>query len=368
MSNNGKILAFPDMAALDAEAAAWVARFDVGDVSAKDQAAFQAWLNRSALHREAIADYGSFWSEFDKLGQLTDSIGAEREFGTQARRPAVFSGAKYWLAACAASVLVMVAAGGVILREPPDRPSTQQAPVRRAAAPRASVRQSYATAIGAQKKFALADGSVVALNTNSQIDVEILGNRRDVHLVRGEAFFDVVHDKTRPFTVYANRYVVRDIGTAFAVHLLEKCLVNVRVTKGSVEIAAPRREGKASDEAKSLGVVVAGQDIVFGQKIERSAVVSDAELGRKLAWRQGQLIYSGQPLAEVLADIGRYSDIQIELADPALGNLPVGGAFSVNQTEAIFAALENNFGVHAEWIDARHVRLTSAGDKDSSGR
>jgi transmembrane sensor len=368
MSNNGKILAFPDMAALDAEAAAWVARFDAGDVSAKDQAAFQAWLNRSALHREAIAEYGSFWSEFDKLGQLTGSIGAEREFGTRAKRSLQFSGAKYWLAACAASVLVMVAAGGVILRETPDRPSTQQAPARHAAAPRASVRQSYATAIGAQKKFTLADGSVVTLNTNSRIDVDIRGHSRDVHLVRGEAFFDVVHDKTRPFTVYADRYVVRDIGTAFAVRLLDKCLVNVRVTKGSVEIAAPRREGKASDEAKSLGIVVAGQDIVFGQKIEHSAVVSDAELGRKLAWRQGQLIYSGQPLAEVLADISRYSDIQIELADPELGNLPVGGAFSVNQTDAIFAALENNFGVHARWIDAHHVRLTSAGEKEVAGR
>jgi len=177
-----------------------------------------------------------------------------------------------------------------------------------------------------------------------------------------------VHDKTRPFTVYADRYVVRDIGTAFAVHLLEKGLVNVRVTKGSVEIAAPMHEGKISDEAKSLGIIVAGHDVVFGQRIERAAVVSDAELGRKLAWRQGQLIYSGQPLTEVLADISRYSDIQIELADPALGNLPVGGAFSVNQTDAIIAALENNFGVHAEWIDAHHVRLTSAGDKDSSSR
>jgi transmembrane sensor len=168
--------------------------------------------------------------------------------------------------------------------------------------------------------------------------------------------------------VYANQYVVRDIGTAFAVHLLEKGLVNVRVTKGSVEIAASAPEGKGSDGTKSLGVVVAGRDVVFGQKIERAEVVSDAELSRKLAWRQGQLIYSGQPLADVLADIGRYSDIEIELADPALGNLPVGGAFSVNQTDAIFAALENNFGVHAEWLDARHVRLTSVGDKDPSGK
>src|SRR5476649_1825951 len=292
MSNNGKILAFPDRTALDAEAAAWVARFDAGDVSARDQAAFQAWLTRSALHREAIAEYGSFWAEFDKLGHLTGSIGAERELGTQAKRSHQFSGTKYWLAACAASVIVMVAAGGVILREIPDRPSAQQASAQQATMPRPSVRQSYATAIGAQKRVTLADGSAVTLNTNSQIEVELRGDGRDVHLVRGEAYFDVVHDKTRPFTVYANRYVVRDIGTAFTVHLLDKGLVNVRVAKGSVEIAAPTREGKVSDEAKSLGVVVAGQDVVFGQKIERAAVMSDAELGRKLAWRQGQLIYS----------------------------------------------------------------------------
>jgi transmembrane sensor len=262
----------------------------------------------------------------------------------------------------------MVAVGGVILREIPDRPSAQQASGQRAHAPRPSGPQSYATAIGAQKKFTLADGSVVTLNTNSRIDVELLGNRRDVHLVRGEAYFEVVHDKTRPFTVYADRYVVRDIGTAFAVHLLDKRLVNVRVTKGSVEIAARTDQGKVSDVAKSLGVVIAGHDVVFGQKIERSEIVSDVELGRKLAWRQGQLIYSGQPLAEVLADIGRYSNIEIELADPALQDLPVGGSFRVNQTEAILAALENNFGIHAEWMDARHVRLTSAGSKDTAGK
>lgn len=360
MSNNGKILAFPDMAALDAEAAAWVARFDAGDVSAKDQAEFQAWLNRSALHRQAIVEYGNFWSEFDQLGQLTQSVEAEREPDTQAK-PSL-PRAKYWVAASAAAILVMMAAGGVVRQEIPDRAS-----VRQATAPRPSLHQSYATAIGAQKKVTLADGTVVMLNTNSQIEVNFRAHSRDVRLVRGEAYFDVVHDKARPFTVCANRYEVRDIGTAFAVHLLEKGLVNVRVTKGSVEVAAPARR-RGIEGPKSLGVLVAGRDVVFGQRIERSAVVSDAELSRKLAWRQGQLIYSGQPLAEVLADIGRYSDIEIELADPALRDLPVGGAFSVNQTEAIFAALETNFGVHAEWLDARHVRLTSTSDKDASSR
>jgi transmembrane sensor len=159
--------------------------------------------------------------------------------------------------------------------------------------------------------------------------------------------------------------VVRDIGTAFDVHLSKAGLVEVGVTKGSVEVA-PAGSGQASGPAKSLGIIAAGQNIVLGEKIEHAKTVSSPDLGRKLAWRQGQLIYTGQPLSEVLADVSRYSDIQIELADPALGSLPVGGAFRTDQVEAIFAALENNFGIHAEWVDPQHVRFTSGAEKASS--
>jgi transmembrane sensor len=163
--------------------------------------------------------------------------------------------------------------------------------------------------------------------------------------------------------------VVRDIGTAFDVHLSKTGMVEVGVTKGSVEVTAAAG-GQVSGAAKSLGVVVAGHDIVLGQpdialsqKVERAEAVSNADLGRKLAWRQGQLNYTGQPLGEVLADVSRYSNIKIELADPALENLPVGGTFRIDQIEAIFAALENNFGVHAEWIDPQHVRFTAGREK-----
>jgi transmembrane sensor len=224
---------------------------------------------------------------------------------------------------------------------------------------------TYETAVGGQKKITLADGSSVLLNTNSRLDVDFSGKCRDVHLMRGEAYFEVVHNKARPFTVYANNYVVRDIGTAFDVHLSKAGLVEVGVTKGSVEVK-PAVGARVSDDAKKLGVITAGHAIVLGEKIERPEAVTNVDLGRKLAWRQGQLIYTGQPLSEVLADVSRYSNIKIELADPALENLPVGGAFRTDQIEAIFAALENNFGVHAEWIDPQHVRFTSGHEPASS--
>jgi transmembrane sensor len=345
MTDKGKILAFPDTAAIEAEAAAWVARFDAGDVSAKDQAAFQAWLNRSAFHRETIAEYGNLWSEFDALRPLTRGGEEDAEpAGPQASHPGAWR--RRGLAACAAAVIAAVTGTAVFrLQELAGvaSPSTDTL--------------FYETAVGGHKQVTLADGSTVILNTDSRLDVDFSGNRRDVHLVRGEAYFEVVHDKGRPFTVYAKNYVVRDIGTAFDVHLSRKGVVEVGVTKGSVEVT-PAVNAPAST-AKGSGILTAGQNAILGQTVEHTETVSSADMGRKLAWRQGQLIYTGQPLGEVIADISRYSDIKIELADPALENLPVGGAFRTDQIDAIFAALEDNFGVHAEWIDPQHVRFTA---------
>lgn len=357
MTGKGKILTFPDAAATEAEAAAWVARFDAGDVSAKDQAAFQEWLNRSPLHREAIAVYGNLWSELDALGILTDPGNAGRQAGARDNHPAALQGTRRWLAACAAAVIVVAGGAVLFLPGPPNSAGVQNHP---------PARFSYETAVGGQKKIVLADGSSVILNTNSRLDVDFSGGRRNVHLLRGEAYFEVVHDKARPFTVYADNYVVRDIGTAFDVHLSRMGLVEVGVTKGSVEVA-PANGAHVSGTAKSGSVVVAGHNIVLGQQIERAKAVSSADMGRKLAWRQGELVYTGQPLGQVLADVSRYSNIKIELADPVLADLPVGGAFRTDQVAAIFAALENNFGIHAEWIDPQHVRLTSGRDKSLSG-
>lgn len=364
MTDKGRILAFPDTAAIEAEAAAWVARFDAGDVSARDQAAFQEWLNRSTLHRQAIAEYGNLWSEFDALGQLTKTTASPGEAGVHDNRPAMLERARPWLAACAAAAIVAAGAGGVFLHSKP-REMAKAESHRAARHSQPLTRVSYETPVGGQSKITLADGSTVVLNTNSLLEVNFSDKCRDVHLRRGEAYFDVVHDKTRPFTVYANHYVVRDIGTAFDVHLAKEGLVEVGVTKGSVEVT-PASGEQASGPAKSLGIIAAGQNIVLGEKVERAKAVASPDLERKLAWRQGQLNYTGQPLAEVLADVSRYSNIQIELADPALENLPVGGTFRTDQIDAIFAALENNFGIRAEWVDPQHVRFTSGAEKASS--
>lgn len=351
MTDKGKILTFPDAAAIEAEAAAWVARFDVGDVSARDQADFQQWLNSSALHRDAIAEYGKLWADFDALRLLIAANGAGQQAAAHFDGPGNLKEVIARFALCAAVVAVVL--GGALFSRP-------QSPQLVKAEIHAPPKLSYETAVGGHRRIALSDGSAVILNTNSRLDVDFSSNRRDVHLVRGEAYFEVVHDQERPFTVYARNYVIRDVGTAFDVHVSKTGTVEVGVTKGRVEVRSADAKSLPGAATKSLGPLTAGHDILLGQKVEQVAIVSSVDMSRKLAWRQGELIYAGQPLSEVLADVSRYSDIQFEVADPKLESLPVGGAFRTDQIDAIFAALQNNFGIHAEWVDSQHVRLSVA--------
>jgi transmembrane sensor len=60
-------------------------------------------------------------------------------------------------------------------------------------------RESYSTGVGEARMIRLADGSRVQLNTDSEIDVSLQKERRQIRFVKGEARFDVAHDPSRPF-------------------------------------------------------------------------------------------------------------------------------------------------------------------------
>ena len=126
----------------------------------------------------------------DQLRQLTNPSPAEQPMAAPARPWAAEP--KVWLAACAAALVVAVAAGGFLRAQsahPQQIVARNQLPVRPPVASHPSGPQTYATAVGAQKKFALADGTMVMLNTNSQIEVNFRPDHRDVRLVRGRSLF-----------------------------------------------------------------------------------------------------------------------------------------------------------------------------------
>jgi transmembrane sensor len=226
----------------------------------------------------------------------------------------------------------------------------------------------------------------VILNTNSQIRVEYSDMYREVHLLQGEALFTVSKHAGRPFRVYAGNGRIEALGTAFSVHLKGED-VDVTVAEGRVSLASikpsvgvPQRatlpgsgRGLEAEFVESLGTLSAGQVATIRSMPVEAAegsvatmeivepVTSD-ELAERLAWREGVLMFSGDTLEDVVREVSRYTTVSIEIADPAVGGMRIGGRFPVGETEAMLAALEANFDLRVTRIGRHRVVLSAANE------
>jgi len=347
-SNN--IVQFPDTNALEAEAAGWAVRLESENVTAEDLKAFHEWQNTSPYHREIAGRMEWIWSELDELKTFAKPASLGAAIGRNARNE-IFRGTRHLLyaSACLLAVVAAIPLYNMLLATPP-------------------IVVDYQTAVGAQRTVRLPDGSTAYLNTNSRIEAEISDRTRKVHLLRGEVYFEVAHNEQRPFTVYAARGLVRDIGTAFDVRL-DGQSINITVAQGSVELATFDAGPQAvTTTEQHLATLAAGQAAVFDRKVEHLALISDAAINRQLAWRQGVLIYAGEPLAQVVADYSRYTNVSVEIEDPQLRTVQVGGYFEIGKIDAFFDALRSNFGIVAQRRDATHVELVSARRRSARAR
>jgi ferric-dicitrate binding protein FerR (iron transport regulator) len=93
-----------------------------------------------------------------------------------------------------------------------------------------------ATAVGEHTSWDMPDGSLITLNTDSEVKIEYREDGRDAFLLRGEAHFDVASEPGRTFHVYVANGVVEAVGTAFNVRLRDERQVEVAVTEGVVQV------------------------------------------------------------------------------------------------------------------------------------
>jgi transmembrane sensor len=191
--------------------------------------------------------------------------------------------------------------------------------------------QTYTTAKGQHQRITLADGSLVDLNAETRLTVRFARRERRVELGDGQAIFDVAHDETRPFTVEASGRAVRVLGTQFDVRNRSGD-VTVTVARGRVQVRPV-----ASSKTGQAFVLRPGQRLAIGRTgvAELSAVDPQEALG----WRSGRLVYRGEPLAEVVADLNREFVEQIEVTDPALARMPVTGVIVLDDQASVATRL-----------------------------
>ena len=329
---------------IEAIAAEWLAKRDSGDWTDADEQALGRWLASDTGHRVAFLRLEACWKQANRLKALGAGVPAgvvpERQFWRtpffdrgeprvinaprSADRISQGSGLRKFIGFASAAASVLLAASLFVWRS-----GTLGA-------------ETYSTVVGSVTSVPITDGSTVTLNTNSRIRVAVSDHERRVELNRGEAFFEVAKDPTRPFVVVVGDRRVVAVGTKFSVRRDEQNEVRVIVTEGRVRIE-PMNEAEAVPAELTAGAIArgAGESVL----IQKRPI---DEIEEALSWRKGYLVFRDTPLAEAVTEFNRYNNRRVVIDDPELAQIPIGGNFRATNLDAFVRLLEEGFGVSAD--------------------
>ncbi|MBP2228741.1 transmembrane sensor [Azospirillum agricola] len=282
------------------DALAWFVRLESGDADPADRRAFADWLARDPAHRREYDRLAGVWDDLDRVPdprrghrRVTRAAPTRRRFLTYG----VAGGA----AACAAGL------GGTVAM------TAWAGDIR--------------TATGERRTATLDDGSVVELDAGSALAVEFSPAERRVRLIDGRARFVAARDPGRPFTVACAGGRLTTAGATLILHRQPESAV-AAVEEGTATLTA----GLAPPVQ-----LLAGHCRSYGPggpgPLVRDGVAAET------AWRQGRLVFQGQPLDAVIADLNRYHPARILLWDRPLAELRVDGSVDAARPDAALNAI-----------------------------
>lgn len=281
------------------EAVGWVLRLDAPEATPRDREAFEIWLSHHPDHR---LHYDAAALVFRASGQAL-----------RQRAPRAASRARIFVPlALVAGVALFFLVGG---------PLRWQA--------------DAIAGAGQQPVVALPDGSRVQLDASAAISFTFDGQRREVRLLRGQAFFQVAPDAARPFVVVAARGETRALGTAFEVGLTDKGAA-VAVAEHSVLVQA-----------------AGGAEVVLrvGQRVDyadgKLGSVGSVDMQALAAWRQGRLVADNATLGWIAEQLEMRLSGRILIPSESLRERRVSGTFDIRDPAGALGLLERSLGLNA---------------------
>lgn len=305
------------------EASEWAALFHDPDAEV-DRKAFERWRAADPRHAEVYARVERGWKRSALLAQT--------RFGRARRLPERRRG---WFGrrtryAFAAAAVLIVAVAGLALASPDFS--------ERVARPSAT---EFASQVGEIRELTLADGSSVTLDTDSALRIDFTADERRLILSRGRARFEVAHDPDRAFVVVAGGGSIVALGTVFDVGIADR-RVKVTLLRGTVEV-------RKADVGPNAGSVPAVQRLQPNQTI---AFAASAPLPlpspvreTDTQWASGMLAFDQTRLVDAVAEANRYSTAKIAIADPALNNLRITGAYRAGDIPGFAQSVADSLGL-----------------------
>ncbi|MBI5380424.1 MAG: FecR domain-containing protein [Opitutae bacterium] len=338
-----------DMERIEDAAAEWLVERAAG-LSAARTREFERWRQLDPRHAEALARAEQTWALLEEMPQIRSELQPVVEFpiakNTASEARARSRGTPWIRVALGLAAVVAIAALG-----------WWQWPAAK----------HYSTASGGYERVVLADGSVLELNSDTEVRVNFARHERRLELMHGEAHFSVAHDTTRPFVVNAQHVSVRAVGTAFNVRLAT-AVVEVLVTEGKVQLgknSGAATAGPLNSEALGLQqpngrptLLNANERLLIpapgASQVEPNAKpveierVSPAVIRAALAWQERKLVFADTPLREVVAQFNLRNRLQIVIADAAIAERPVGGTFAADNAEGFVRLLAEGGAIAVE--------------------
>lgn len=215
----------------------------------------------------------------------------------------------------------------------------------------------YTTGAGERRIVTLADGSQVALDSRSEVEVRYSAHARELTLTKGQARFDVAHDIERPFWVTADRHKVIATGTSFNVDLFGPSLF-VTLIEGHVVVAstASLLDLTKLDIPAGRISLDAGEQVVFSPK--KPPKVARVNLGQATAWENGEVVSANDSLATLVARINRYAGHALIIGDRETGELHISGVFHTGDVDGFVDTIVSYLPVRAEKQTDGTIRLS----------
>lgn len=295
----------------DDRAARWAIRLDAAPLTDAEQRELDAWLEGDERRSGALLRAEAALAYLDRGRALAEPV-EDDPFANDDEPRARRFGRRGFLAASVGGL-----AAALIGYSALDNGSEQ-----------------IATALGEVRRVPLADGSIASVNTASRVAFAMTEARRDAELEEGEAWFQVAHDKARPFVVTAGDVRVQAVGTAFSVRRRDDG-VDVLVTEGVVEAWV------VGHESRRTRIAAGSMSFVADRSASIAVSEGSEEIERALAWRTGELVLNGQTLSYAAAELNRYNKRKLVIDDAGLGDEALVGYFRTEQPE-VFARAAGN--------------------------
>lgn len=293
---------------IEAEAARLLARLN-SDPTPQDEAEICEWVESDPRHAVAFARAEAAWEAAERLKSAAAEVNLPPMAAIVSEEQQRRLSRNIMIAAAIALMLFIIAAIVTVRTF--------------------SGVNRHETRIGQISDIALEDGSTLHLNSDSAAEVRFTDHGRKVRILKGEASFDIAHDRSRPFDVEARSAIIRAAGTAFNVRL-RPSMVELTVTQGSVTVNSG---GPAQQVSAGSGAVIQPHNISLTRLDSRL-------IGQRTAWREQMVELDGETIEQAAAEFNRYRTAPILIGDTRVSSLRIGGRFRTTGSKAFLSALQ----------------------------